>query len=52
MEVPSDLPQKSTFSLTQYNIVINDILKKSVGDKYGEKSLYVKRLEARVQKCF
>lgn len=35
MEVPSDLPHETTFSLIQYNIITSDILKKSDGDKYG-----------------
>lgn len=41
-----DLPQDSVFSLTQYRMVINDILKKSASEKYGRNSLYTAMLES------
>lgn len=44
-EVSIDLPQGSIFSCPLYNVVISDILKKSVDGKDGRNSLYIKMLE-------
>lgn len=45
MEVSIDSPQDSSWSLTQYNIVTSDILKKSVDDKDESNNLCMKMLE-------
>lgn len=46
MEVSIDSPQDSSWSLTQYNIVTSDILKKSVDDKDESNNLCTKMLES------